>query len=102
MPTKCALCPTVLNDGDIRHVVPDGKVMGRKMVICPECYERMKNDDPLKGLKTPAPSPEIKLTPQETRVIQELRNLDWGKLTVLKKGGAVVMITPAPDILVGK
>lgn len=38
------------------------------------------------------------LTPQENRIIKELRTFDWGKLTVTKKGGAVVMITPAPDI----
>ena len=42
------------------------------------------------------------LTPQETRVIEELRKVDWGKLTIVKKGGAVVMITPAPDIKVSK
>ncbi len=42
------------------------------------------------------------LTPEEARVIQELRRIDWGKLTVVKKGGAVVMITPAPDILCKK
>jgi len=40
------------------------------------------------------------LSPEETRVIQELRRIDWGRLTVIKKGGAVVMITPAPDIKV--
>jgi len=40
------------------------------------------------------------LSPEETRVIEELRKVDWGKLTVIKKGGAVVMITPAPDIKV--
>ncbi len=42
------------------------------------------------------------LSPEETRVIEELRKVDWGKLTVIKKGGAVVMITPAPDIKVSK
>jgi len=42
------------------------------------------------------------LSPEELRVIQELRRIDWGKLTVIKKGGAVVMITPAPDIKVSK
>ncbi len=41
-----------------------------------------------------------RLSPEETRVIEELRAIDWGKLTVIKKGGAVVMITPAPDIKV--
>lgn len=40
------------------------------------------------------------LSPEELRVIQELRGVDWGKLTVVKKSGAVVMITPAPDIKV--
>ena len=42
------------------------------------------------------------LSPEELRVIQELRRIDWGKLTVIKKGGAVVMITPAPDIKVSR
>ena len=40
------------------------------------------------------------LSPEETRVIEELRKVDWGKLTIVKKSGAVVMITPAPDIKV--
>ncbi|MGE5403780.1 MAG: hypothetical protein ACM3PP_02465 [Candidatus Saccharibacteria bacterium] len=43
-----------------------------------------------------------KLSPEEIRVIQELRKVNWGKLTVVKKNGAVVMITPAPDIKVSK
>ena len=42
------------------------------------------------------------LSPEEIRIIKELRKIDWGKLTVIKKGGAVVMITPAPDIKVSK
>jgi len=42
------------------------------------------------------------LTSEEIRVIKELRAISWGKLTVTKKGGAVVTITPAPDIKVSK
>jgi hypothetical protein len=42
------------------------------------------------------------LTADEIRIIQELRKIPWGKLTIIKKDGAVVMITPAPDILVKK
>ena len=42
------------------------------------------------------------LSAEEIRVIKELRKVDWGKLTVTKKGGAVVMITPAPDIKVNR
>lgn len=42
------------------------------------------------------------LTEKEIMVIKELRKVEWGKLTVVKKGGAVVMITPAPDIKVSK
>ena len=42
------------------------------------------------------------LTSEEIRVIKELRKIDWGKLTVIKKGGAVVMITPAPDIKIDR
>ncbi len=42
------------------------------------------------------------LSPEETRIIKELRRIDWGKLTIVKKGGAVVMITPAPDIKVSR
>jgi hypothetical protein len=42
------------------------------------------------------------LTADEVRIIQELRKIPWGKLTIIKKGGSVVMITPAPDILVKK
>jgi len=38
------------------------------------------------------------LSTEEIRVIKELRAISWGKVTVIKKGGAVVMITPAPDI----
>ena len=37
---------------------------------------------------------------EEIRIIQELRAIEWGKLTVVKKNGAIVMITPAPDIKV--
>ena len=32
------------------------------------------------------------LSPEETRVIEELRKVDWGKLTVIKKGGAIKMV----------
>jgi SepF-like predicted cell division protein (DUF552 family) len=42
------------------------------------------------------------LSVEEIRVIKELRKVDWGKLTVTKKGGAVVLITPAPDIRIEK
>lgn len=42
------------------------------------------------------------LSPEEVRIIKELRAIDWGKLTITKKGGAVVIITPAPDIKVSK
>jgi SepF-like predicted cell division protein (DUF552 family) len=41
-------------------------------------------------------------TKEEMMVIEELRGIDWGKLTVMKKNGAVVMITPAPDIKVSR
>lgn len=42
------------------------------------------------------------LSEKEILIIKELRKIEWGKLTVVKKGGAVVMITPAPDIKVSK
>lgn len=42
------------------------------------------------------------LSPEEIRIIKELRRIDWGKLTVVKKGGAVVMITNASDIKVSR
>lgn len=45
---------------------------------------------------------ENKLSKEEIRIIKELRAIDWGKLTITKKGGAVVMITPAPDIKIIK
>lgn len=45
---------------------------------------------------------EVKLSPEEVRVIQELRGIDWGKLTVVKKNGKVVILTPAPDIKVSR
>lgn len=38
----------------------------------------------------------------EEKVLKELRRLDWGKLTVVVKGGEVVMITRAADIKVSK
>lgn len=44
----------------------------------------------------------LELNQEEVMVITELRGIDWGKLTVVKKNGAVVMITPAPDIKVSK
>jgi len=50
----------------------------------------------------PMSDPQITLTQKEKLIIQELRKIEWGKLTVIKKGGAVVMITPAPDIKVSK
>ena len=43
-----------------------------------------------------------RISKEEIQVIQELRKLDWGKLTIVKKNGAVVMITPAQDIKVSK
>lgn len=42
------------------------------------------------------------LSREEIQVIQELRGIDWGKLTVIKKDRKIVMITPAPDIKVSK
>lgn len=42
------------------------------------------------------------LTPEEEKIIYELRKIPWGKLTVTKKFGSIVMITPAPDIKVSK
>lgn len=47
-------------------------------------------------------SERLELTQEEIMVINELRGIPWGKLTVTKKNGAVVMITPAPDIKVSK
>ena len=32
------------------------------------------------------------LSAEEIRVIKELRKIDWGKLTVIKKGGAIKMV----------
>jgi len=32
------------------------------------------------------------LTSEEIRVIKELRKVDWGKVTIIKKGGAVKMV----------
>lgn len=45
---------------------------------------------------------EIKLTPEEIQIVQSIRGVEWGKLTVIKKNGKVVMITPAPDIKISK
>lgn len=42
------------------------------------------------------------LTPEEIRIIQELRAIEYGKLTVTKRDGEIIFITPAPDILVRK
>ncbi len=42
------------------------------------------------------------LSKEEIQVIQELRGINWGKLTIIKKDNKVVMITPAPDIKVSK
>ncbi len=42
------------------------------------------------------------LTHEEARVIKELRSISWGKLTVIKKNGAIVMISPSQDIKVSK
>ena len=32
------------------------------------------------------------LSAEEIRIIKELRKIDWGKLTVIKKGGAIKMV----------
>lgn len=40
------------------------------------------------------------LSDAEITIIDKLRQIDWGKLTVVKKNGRVVMVTPAPDIKV--
>ena len=45
---------------------------------------------------------EIKLNPEEIQIVQGLRGIEWGKLTVIKKNGKIVMITPAPDIKVSR
>lgn len=37
----------------------------------------------------------IEVTTEEARVIKELRSISWGKLTVIKKNGAIVMISPS-------
>jgi hypothetical protein len=34
----------------------------------------------------------------EEQVLKELRKIDWGKLTVVKKNGEIVMISPTTDI----
>ena len=44
----------------------------------------------------------VMLPTEEQQVLDELRKIDWGKLTVTKKDGKIVMITPAPDIKVAK
>jgi len=41
-----------------------------------------------------------RISPEEIKVILELRKIDWGKLTVLKKDGQIKIITPSPDILI--
>ena len=40
------------------------------------------------------------LTSEEIRVIKELRKIDWGKLTVIKKGGAVKLIAAETNIII--
>lgn len=45
---------------------------------------------------------EIKLSPEEMQIVHGLRGIEWGKLTVVKKNGKIVMITPAPDIKVSR
>jgi hypothetical protein len=37
-------------------------------------------------------------TKTEEQVLKELRKIDWGKLTVVKKNGEIVMISPTNDI----
>ena len=37
-------------------------------------------------------------TKTEEQVLKELRKIDWGKLTVVKKNGEIVMISPTTDI----
>lgn len=44
----------------------------------------------------------MNLLEEEVLIIEQLRSFDWGTLTVVKKKGRVVMITPAPDIKVSR
>lgn len=37
------------------------------------------------------------LSKEEIRIIQELRKVEWGKVTIVKKNGVITLITPAPD-----
>jgi hypothetical protein len=104
--TKCAICEKPFVEGDKRWAIPDPddrivmpEYKGNPLIACRKCYEQMKNDDPLKELRPNRFSDlQNQLSAEENRVIKELRKIDWGKLTVIKKGGAITVITPAPDI----
>jgi len=41
---------------------------------------------------------EKNLSSEELRIIEELRKIRWGKLTIVIKEGKVTLVTPAPDI----
>jgi hypothetical protein len=107
--SKCSLCSNQIEEGEEcfkyywSTLDPDSRGMKPIPVICSECYQRMKDYGPIKDFRKEPRSGGISttdLSPEETRIIKELRRIDWGKLTIVKKGGAVVMITPAPDIKV--
>lgn|GEM_PF-6032026 len=101
----CSLCgaETTYLDGGVD--LP--KFRGKPVVACRKCFEEMTQDGIMGMIGNPiqfnrSPDPQITLTQKEKLIIQELRKIEWGKLTVVKKGGAIVMITPAPDIKVSK
>jgi hypothetical protein len=38
------------------------------------------------------------LSAEEIRVIKELRKVDWGKLTVIKKGGVIKLVASETNV----
>ena len=105
MPTKkesCKKCGQLYTD----YGNADRRIAG----LCTTCAsDKMRIDKMEEGTMMPQPPDPNRfsdlqntLSPEEIRIIKELRAIPWGKLTVIKKGGAIVMITPAPDILCKK
>lgn len=98
--TKCAICEKPFVEGDERWAIPDPDRKNKlgRTIVCPECYAKLNGIDLKRADPNRLSDLGNQLSAEEIRVIKELRKIEWGKLTVIKKGGAVTVITPAPDI----
>lgn len=90
---SCEICHNGFKGIEDKFLVEGGKM------ICSNCYERTKRGDPLNEQSVIKPAYffdiQNKLSAEEITIIQELRKIKWGTLTVTKKDGKITTYTPA-------